>query len=97
MARAKLAVDIVRAIRNTTPYGFCVGILVGAVDGDDKSNIRDRLEQLTAIMESGVDYVHVSGGTFKKPTVRQELNTWLRRVPYAAGDIETDVPRASTR
>ncbi|KFH47417.1 hypothetical protein ACRE_018260 [Hapsidospora chrysogenum ATCC 11550] len=54
-ARPKLAVDIVRAVRNTTPDTSCIGILVVAVDSD-------------AIIKSGVDYVNVGGGTFEKPT-----------------------------
>lgn len=35
-ARAKLAVDIVGAVHNTTPDSSCLGILVGAVDSDGK-------------------------------------------------------------
>lgn len=67
--RAKLAVDIVHAIRATTPDGFCIGILLSAADDGSRSEKSEEFEQLSTIIEAGVDYVHISGGTFERPAV----------------------------
>ncbi|KAM0342043.1 hypothetical protein ACHAPU_009771 [Fusarium lateritium] len=68
--RAKLTIDIIRAIRQLLPAESCIGILIsGPEDSGDQSAIEDRLQQLSAMVDEGVDYLHVSGGTFEKPAM----------------------------
>lgn len=77
--RAKLAVDIVHAIRTTTLDGFCIGILLSAADNDSRLEKSEEFEQLSTIIEAGVDYVHISGGTFERPAVSRCAALWTRR------------------
>lgn len=72
--RTKLATDIIHAIRDATPHGFCIGILLGAADDSPEPEKDTRLEQLSEIIAAGVDYVHISGGTFEKPAVSESLS-----------------------
>lgn len=70
VGRAKLLIEVIRAIREVLPAGCCIGVLVSAVgDGDDDGTLNDHLQQLDSIVEAGVDYLHISGGTFEKPAV----------------------------
>ncbi|KAF4963990.1 hypothetical protein FSARC_8040 [Fusarium sarcochroum] len=70
IGRAKLATDIIRAVRKAQPVECCIGVLVSAVESqEDESALEDRMEQIDAMISAGVDYVHVSGGTFEKPAM----------------------------
>lgn len=67
--RAKILVDVVRAMREATPEGFAIGIKFNSVDHQSESELRDCIEQLRAITEAGVDFLEVSGGTYEDPSV----------------------------
>ena len=69
-ARAKIVVDIVKAIRAEVPPSFCIGVKLNSVDHQSASEMRDCLEQLHAIASSGVDFVEISGGSYENPVVR---------------------------
>ncbi|KAF5663829.1 nadh:flavin oxidoreductase nadh oxidase [Fusarium heterosporum] len=70
IGRAKLTIDIIHAIRQLLPAESCIGILVGGPeDSGNQSAIEDRLQQLDAMVNAGVDYLHISGGTFEKPAM----------------------------
>lgn len=77
VARAKIVVDIIRAVREATPAGFTVGIKLNSVDHQSESAFGDCLEQLQAIVDAGIDFVEVSGGSYEDPLVScpvQNLN-----------------------
>ncbi|CAJ0547498.1 Ff.00g042520.m01.CDS01 [Fusarium sp. VM40] len=70
VGRAKLITDIILAIRKSLPAECCIGVLVSGAEGEeDMSAAKDRLDQLDAMVNAGVDYLHVSGGTFEKPAM----------------------------
>ncbi len=68
--RAEVVVEIIRAIRAAVPVGFCLGIKINSVDHQKPGEFDDCLEQLSAIVEAGVDFVEISGGNYEDPKVR---------------------------
>lgn len=67
--RAKIVVDIVKAMREATPKGFTIGIKFNSVDHQSESELKDCIEQLRLIVDAGVDFLEVSGGSYEDPTV----------------------------
>lgn len=67
--RAKIVVDIIKAVRDATPAGFTVGIKLNSVDHQTEAAMSDCIEQLQVITGAGVDFLEVSGGTYEDPTV----------------------------
>lgn len=68
--RAKIIVDIVEAMRAVTPKGFTIGIKFNSVDHQSESELKDCIEQLKAIVDAGIDFLEVSGGSYENPTVK---------------------------
>jgi len=79
--RARIVGEVVGAIRQATAWkgGFAVGVKVNSVDyqrgrgegkGDgEEEELRECLEQVRVIVEAGVDFIEVSGGSYKDPTM----------------------------
>lgn len=67
-ARAKIVIDIIRAIRLAVPETFCVGIKFNSTDHQSNTEMRSCIEQLQLISNAGVDFLEISGGTFENPT-----------------------------
>jgi 2,4-dienoyl-CoA reductase-like NADH-dependent reductase (Old Yellow Enzyme family) len=77
-ARAKVVVDVIKAIRAVVPEKFAVGIKLNSVDhqygssgeGQEKSTeLDDALEQAKIIAEAGIDFLEISGGSYENPVV----------------------------
>jgi len=68
-ARAKVVVEIIKAIRDEVPKGFCVGIKLNSADYQSASQLEDCLRQLRCFTKAGVDFIEISGGTYENPTV----------------------------
>ncbi|PKS08628.1 hypothetical protein jhhlp_005015 [Lomentospora prolificans] len=72
-ARAKIVVDIAKAIRAAVPANFCVGLKLNSADHHDKHNedsqseLEDCLEQAALIAAQGLDFVEISGGSYEDP------------------------------
>lgn len=67
--RAKIIVDIVKAMRVATPKGFTIGIKFNSVDHQSESELKDCIDQLRVIVDAGIDFLEVSGGTYEDPAV----------------------------
>ncbi|GKZ40160.1 hypothetical protein AbraIFM66950_002728, partial [Aspergillus brasiliensis] len=65
--RVKIIVDIIHAIRKAVPADFCVGIKLNSVDHQSESALKACVEQLKLIVEAGVDFVEISGGSYEDP------------------------------
>ncbi|GAB1314791.1 hypothetical protein MFIFM68171_05001 [Madurella fahalii] len=67
--RARFAVDVVRAVREITRAydGFCVGIKLNSVDHQREGELDEFVQQVRMIVEAGVDFVEVSGGSYEDP------------------------------
>ncbi|GKZ92156.1 hypothetical protein AnigIFM59636_004869 [Aspergillus niger] len=65
--RVKIIVDIIHAIRKAVPATFCVGIKLNSVDHQSESALKACVEQLKLIVEAGVDFVEISGGSYEDP------------------------------
>ncbi|KAF4343749.1 NADH oxidase [Fusarium beomiforme] len=68
-ARAKIIVEVVKAIRAVTPPNFCVGLKMNSADHQSPSELQDCLEQISLITEIGLDFLEVSGGSYENPTM----------------------------
>ncbi|KAL7905222.1 hypothetical protein GGI35DRAFT_488531 [Trichoderma velutinum] len=65
--RAKFLIEIINSIRSEVPTSFCVGVTINSVDPRFSTAFSDKVEQLGLIINSGVDYIQISGGTFEDP------------------------------
>lgn len=68
--RARIVVEIIEAIRRALPADFCVGIKVNSADHQSQEALSDFVVQLKMIVEAGVDFVEISGGSYEDPKVR---------------------------
>jgi 2,4-dienoyl-CoA reductase-like NADH-dependent reductase (Old Yellow Enzyme family) len=67
--RARIVVDILRAVRKVVPAEFCVGIKLNSVDHQSRSELDECIEQLEDIVAAGIDFLEISGGTYENPEV----------------------------
>ncbi|KAH7234104.1 hypothetical protein B0J15DRAFT_571702 [Fusarium solani] len=69
IARAKIAVDIIKAVRAVVPANFCVGLKFNSADHQSPTELQECLEQTAFIAEAGLDFLEVSGGSYENPTM----------------------------
>ncbi|KAM3500534.1 hypothetical protein MY10362_006324 [Beauveria mimosiformis] len=67
--RARIVVEIIKAIRALVPKGFCIGIKINSVDHQSPSELQDCIEQLNEIVPAGIDFLEISGGSYEDPTM----------------------------
>lgn len=65
--RARIVVEVIRAIRAAVAPTFCVGIKINSVDHQSAGELADCLAQLTEITNAGIDFLEISGGTYEDP------------------------------
>jgi 2,4-dienoyl-CoA reductase-like NADH-dependent reductase (Old Yellow Enzyme family) len=82
--RAKIVVDIIKAVRDATPAGFTVGMKFNSVDHQTDAAMSDCIEQLQVITDAGIDFLEVSGGTYEDPTVSSSLRVPNERTSHKA-------------
>ncbi|KAF5710355.1 NADH oxidase [Fusarium mundagurra] len=75
LARAKIVIDVVKAVRKAVATETCVGIKVNSTDHTD---LGDSIIQLKAIVDAGVDFVEVSGGSIEDPMFSTGLHTTVK-------------------
>ncbi|KUI71364.1 NADH oxidase [Cytospora mali] len=63
--RARIVVEIIRAIREVVPSGFCIGLKLNSVDVGSAAAMTERLEQFQVITEENIDFLEISGGSFE--------------------------------
>ncbi|KAF7529940.1 hypothetical protein G7054_g9696 [Neopestalotiopsis clavispora] len=68
-ARAKIVVEVIKAMREATPKGFTIGIKLNSADHQSSAELAACLEQLKAITAAGVDFIEISGGSYESPTM----------------------------
>jgi 2,4-dienoyl-CoA reductase-like NADH-dependent reductase (Old Yellow Enzyme family) len=63
--RAKIVVEVIRAVRAVVPKTFCVGIKLNSADVGGHESLEESLEQVGLIVAEGVDFLEISGGSFE--------------------------------
>lgn len=76
-----MALEIIRRIRSTVPSSFCIGIKLNSAD-HGASDFEDTMSQIQLIVEAGVDFLEISGGTYEDPTVRTYKPHLLSRTSW---------------
>lgn len=61
-----------RRIRKELGKEFCIGIKLNSVDAASSESISDVIEQIKLIVEAGIDFIEISGGTYENTTMAQE-------------------------
>ncbi|EAW06326.1 NADH:flavin oxidoreductase/NADH oxidase family protein [Aspergillus clavatus NRRL 1] len=64
--RAKFVLDILAAIRKVVPPTFCIGIKFNSAD-HSSSAFEDTMTQIKLLVDAGIDFLEVSGGTYEDP------------------------------
>ncbi|KAL7916889.1 NADH:flavin oxidoreductase/NADH oxidase [Trichoderma velutinum] len=84
VARAKVVIDIIKAIRATVPSSFCIGVKLNSADHQPNTdNGEEILEQVGAIIDAGVDFLEISGGTWENPV----FNTGIEKAQTKASTL----------
>ncbi|KAJ5572625.1 hypothetical protein N7450_009609 [Penicillium hetheringtonii] len=66
--RARIILDIINQIRKAVPKTFCVGIKLNSADHDSEG-FEDTMTQISLVVDAGVDFLEVSGGSYEDPTM----------------------------
>lgn len=70
LKRVSIVTEIIKKIRAATSPSFCIGIKLNSADhqaGENEDNIMD---QIADIVNAGIDFIEISGGTYEKARVR---------------------------
>lgn len=84
-ARAKIVVDIIKAIRKAVPPTFTVGIKFNSVDHQSSQALEACLEQLRLITDAGIDFLEISGGSYEEPIVRSSSQSFYMLLTRSTG------------
>lgn len=52
------------------PATFCIGVKLNSADHSG-ANLEDTMTQIKLLVEAGIDFLEVSGGTYENPRVRK--------------------------
>ncbi|PYI08935.1 FMN binding oxidoreductase [Aspergillus sclerotiicarbonarius CBS 121057] len=66
--RAKFVVDMIQAIREVVPQTFAIGIKLNSAD-HSSSTFEDTMTQIKLLVDAGIDFLEVSGGSYENPTM----------------------------
>jgi hypothetical protein len=77
--RAEVVVRIIRQIRKETSKEFCIGIKMNSVDAALSESLSDVIKQVQLIVDAGIDFIEISGGTYENPPMMQEPTRGTRR------------------
>ncbi|KAL2850223.1 FMN-linked oxidoreductase [Aspergillus pseudoustus] len=64
--RAKLLLEILKGCREVVPATFCIGVKLNSAD-HSASNLEDTMTQIRLLVEAGIDFLEISGGTYENP------------------------------
>jgi 2,4-dienoyl-CoA reductase-like NADH-dependent reductase (Old Yellow Enzyme family) len=70
--RAEIVLRIIHQVRQATSKGFCIGIKLNSVDASSSDSMADTMEQIGLIVEAGIDFLEISGGTYEDPKMAQQ-------------------------
>ncbi|PWI65025.1 hypothetical protein PCL_07437 [Purpureocillium lilacinum] len=73
--RARIVLEVIRAMREVVPSEFCIGIKLNSADHQTTGEFEDCLQQLKLIAYAKVDFLEISGGTYETPTMLVETVT----------------------
>ncbi|KAL3478343.1 FMN-linked oxidoreductase [Aspergillus californicus] len=64
--RAKLLLEFLKGCREVVPATFCIGVKLNSAD-HSAGNLEDVMAQIGLLVEAGIDFLEVSGGTYENP------------------------------
>lgn len=67
--RVRIVVEIIKRIRDATPRAFAIGVKFNSADHQDSQAMDESMIQVKAIVETGVDFMEISGGSWEDPQV----------------------------
>lgn len=67
--RVLIVTEIIKRIRLATPSGLAIGVKLNSADHQNDQAMEEALIQVQAIVDAGVDFVEISGGTWEDPQV----------------------------
>ncbi|KAK2592337.1 hypothetical protein QQS21_009956 [Conoideocrella luteorostrata] len=73
--RARIVVDIIRAVRKVVPKEFCVGIKLNSVDHQSATELQECIEQVEDVVAAGIDFIEISGGSYEDPLMMRVQNS----------------------
>lgn len=65
--RARIVIEVIRAIRKVVPATFCVGMKINSADVGGNESLEESLDQVGLIAAEQIDFLEISGGSYEKP------------------------------
>ncbi|KAF2013506.1 FMN-linked oxidoreductase [Aaosphaeria arxii CBS 175.79] len=65
--RARIVIEVIRAVRKLVPASFTVGIKFNSADVSGAENLEESLEQVGLIAKEQIDFLEISGGSYENP------------------------------
>lgn len=63
--RAEVLLRIIKRVRAVTSPKFCIGVKLNSVDVSSQESLPEFMEQIQLIIEAGIDFVEISGGSYE--------------------------------
>ncbi|KAF2118294.1 NADH:flavin oxidoreductase/NADH oxidase-like protein [Lophiotrema nucula] len=63
--RARIVIEVIRAVRKAVPTSFCVGLKINSADVGGAESLEESLEQVGLIIAEQIDFIEISGGTYE--------------------------------
>jgi 2,4-dienoyl-CoA reductase-like NADH-dependent reductase (Old Yellow Enzyme family) len=85
-------------VRAAVPKSFCVGIKLNSADHQHAKSLEETLEQISYIVDAGIDFLEISGGTYEDPQVSFRLAAYsIRELTYCQMmQVKKQAPSAKT-
>jgi 2,4-dienoyl-CoA reductase-like NADH-dependent reductase (Old Yellow Enzyme family) len=95
--RAEMVLRIIKGIRAATSPQFCVGIKMNSVDVSEQGNggLEAGLEQMGLVIDAGVDFIEISGGSYENPSMLQ-VDPIAPAIGTTTPAVPARTPKAST-
>jgi 2,4-dienoyl-CoA reductase-like NADH-dependent reductase (Old Yellow Enzyme family) len=65
--RARIVLDIIKAIRAVVPSTFTVSIKLNSADLQRSSDMEEVMQQIEYLQATGIDFLEISGGSYENP------------------------------
>lgn len=69
---------------------------MNSVDASGNESLDDTLEQIHLVVEAGIDFIEISGGTYENPRMMQESNA-TDAIPSTTPDLQKNPKSANSR
>ncbi|TEY86441.1 hypothetical protein BOTCAL_0008g00150 [Botryotinia calthae] len=96
--RVEIVIRIIKSIREATSPTFAIGMKINSVDAAQSGDTNEAfVEQVQRIVDAGIDFLEVSGGTYENADVRSFILNVAREIDKSKQMAATPSERTASR